>query len=66
MRTMLMWAARVAGALGVVAMVLAFGARLGGIYWIGGLQVGTLLQAGMAAMLAGCLAYLAALAERSG
>lgn len=63
MRSLLMWAARAAGVLGVAAMLLAFGARLSGSYWVGGLQAGTLLQAGIAAMVAACLAYLAVLVE---
>jgi hypothetical protein len=63
MKTVLMWAARAAGVLGVAAMLIAFASRLGGMHWLGGFQVGTVLQAGMAAMLLACLAYLAALAE---
>jgi len=47
-------------------MVLAVAGRLSGAYWLGGFQIGTLLQAGMAAMLAACLAYLVALAEQPG
>ena len=61
---MLIWAARIAGVAGVVAMVIAFAGRLSGSYWLAGFQVGTVLQAAMAAMLVACLAYLAALAER--
>jgi hypothetical protein len=66
MRAVLIWAARSAGVLGVVTMVLAVAGRLSGAYWLGGFQMGTLLQAGMAAMLAACLAYLVALAEQPG
>ena len=61
---MLMWAARIAGVAGVAATVIAFVGRLSGSYWVAGFQVGTVLQAAMAAMLVACLAYLAALAER--
>jgi hypothetical protein len=39
-------------------------ARGSGQYVVAGLQVGTLLQAGIAAMVAGCLAYVASIAER--
>jgi hypothetical protein len=63
MKTLLIWAARIAGALGVAAIALAFAARINGSYWIAGLQVGTVLQAGIAAAVVGCLAYLAALVE---
>lgn len=66
MKTVLIWAARIAGVAGVAALALAFAGRLAGMYWIGGFQVGTVLQAGMAAMLAACLAYLAALVELAG
>ena len=64
MTTGLIWAARIAGIGGVAAIALAFVGRLSGAYWLGGIQVGTVLQAGMAAALVGCLAYLAVLVER--
>jgi hypothetical protein len=35
-----------------------------GHYWLGGLQAGTVLQAGIAVMLVGCLGFLAALTSR--
>jgi hypothetical protein len=36
-----------------------------GVYGLAGFQIGTLLLAGMAAMILGCLGYLAAAAERT-
>ena len=63
MHASLIWIARIAGVAGVAVMALAVIARLGGAYWLGGFQIGTLLQAGMAATLLACLGYLAALAE---
>jgi hypothetical protein len=45
--------------------VAAVVARVGGRYWLGGFQVGTLLQAGIAVMIVGCLCFLAVLIERS-
>jgi hypothetical protein len=58
---------RLAGAAGVLIVIAAVVARLLGHYWVGGLQVGTVLQAGIAAMLVGCLGFLAALtAGRTG
>ena len=45
------------------AIALAFAGRISGSYWIVGLQVGTVLQAGIAAAVVGCLAYLAAMVE---
>jgi len=61
---LLLWTGRVGGALGIVLCAVAVLARLRNVYGIAGFQVGTVLLAGMAAMLVGCLGYLAALAER--
>jgi len=44
-------------------MLLAAGGRLGGVYWLAGFQIGTILQGGMAMTLVGCLGYVAALVE---
>ena len=63
MENLLRWVGRIGGAAGLLLCVAAVLARLRGIYGIAGFQIGTLLLAGMAAMLAGCLGYLAALAE---
>lgn len=63
MHKLLLWIARIAGAAGVAAMALAATGRLAGVYWIAGFQVGTVLQAGMAATLVACLGYVAVLAE---
>jgi hypothetical protein len=65
MEVVQLWTARIAGAAGLLLSVVAIGARASGHFWVGPLQSGTLLQAGMAGMIAGCLAYLALLAERS-
>ena len=64
MERLLCWTGRLAGLAGVLVCVGAILARLTGSYHVGGFQVGTLLQAGIAAMLVGCLGYLALLAER--
>ena len=63
MRTLLMWIARLAGLTGIAMMAVALGARLAGAYWLAGFQTGTILQAGMAATLVACLAYVAILVE---
>lgn len=63
MRALLTWVGRFAGLLGVALIILAAGERLAGAYWLGGFQVGTILQAGMASTLVACLGYAAALAE---
>jgi len=64
MQALLVWIGRLAGVAGVALCAVAVVARLVGAYWLGGFQVGTLLQVGVAAMVLGCLGYLAALTER--
>jgi hypothetical protein len=54
------------GVVGVLLCTVAVLARLRGVYGIAGFQIGTVLLAGMAAMLIGCVGYLAALAENRG
>jgi hypothetical protein len=66
MQILLVWIARLAGLIGVATMAVAIAARLAGAYWLWGFQLGTVLQAGMAATLAACLAYIAVLVERPG
>ena len=56
---------RIAGVIGVLVCIGGIAARLSGAYWIGSFQVGTLLQAGIAAMVFGCLCFLAVLTHRS-
>jgi len=64
MNKLLLWAGRVGGVVGVILCTVAVIVRLRGAFTLGGFQVGTLLLAGMAAMLFGCLGYLASFAER--
>jgi hypothetical protein len=64
MANLLIWIGRVAGCLGVLVCAMALGARVTGTWSVGGMQIGTLFQFGMAAMILGGLAYCAALAER--
>jgi hypothetical protein len=64
MSKLLLWVGRIGGSAGVVLSVIAVLARVRGMYNLAGFQTGTVLLAGMAAMLAGCLGYLAAIAER--
>jgi hypothetical protein len=61
---MLLWIGRVTGLLGVGLSAVAGAARLTGSYQLGSFQSLTLLDAGTAAMVMGCLAYVASLAER--
>lgn len=65
METVLLWSGRLAGWVGIIVSLIAIGARLAGVFWIAGLQSGTLLQAGTAAMVFGCLAHLMVLTARS-
>ena len=64
MNRLLLWMGRVGGVVGVVLCAVAVIVRLRGAFNLGGFQVGTLLLAGMAAMLFACLGYVAFLAER--
>jgi hypothetical protein len=64
LETLLLWIGRLGGAAGVVICAVAVLGRLRGVYNLAGFQIGTLLLAGIAAMLVGCLGYLAAIAER--
>ena len=64
MHGMLMWIGRGSGLLGVGLSMVAIAARLSGSYQLGSFQALTLLEAGTTAMVMGCLAYLASLAER--
>ncbi len=66
METLLIWTARITGLAGVVFYVIAGAVRLSGAYWLGGFQVITLLQAGVASMVLGCFCLLMVLLERNG
>ena len=63
MNTVLRWMGRAAAVAGIVLCGVSVVLRASGAFFVGGLQVGTLFQAGMAAMIVGCLAYVALLAE---
>ena len=65
MENLLLWIGRLAGLVGILLCAAAFGVRFTGTWTLGGFQVGTILQAGMAAMILACLAYSADLAERA-
>jgi len=66
MEELLRWIGRLAGLGGVLVCVAALVIRMSGTFFAAGFQVGTLLQVGIAAMVLGCLAYLAVLAEQRG
>lgn len=66
METWLLTIGRLAGFAGVLVCAVAGVARLAGAYWLGGFQAATLLQAGVAAMVLGCLCFLVVLLQRVG
>ena len=61
MNVLLLWLGRAAGLAGLLLCFVAGILRVSGQYWIGGFQAITLLQAGVAAMVAGCFLLLWAL-----
>lgn len=64
MENVLLWVGRIAALAGVLICGWAVYGRLSGSYYLGGFQVGTLLQAGMAALLVACVCFLMALTGR--
>lgn len=64
MGNLLLMGGRIAGIVGVLLGAFSVVSRLQGSYLVGGFQIGTLLQASIAAMVLGCLCYVAAIAER--
>ncbi len=64
MENLLLLMGRIAGFAGLLLSAVAAASRIWKVYWLGSFQVGTLLQAGMAAMMAGCFCLLVALAGR--
>jgi hypothetical protein len=63
MESLLLWIGRIAGIVGVVVCAAAAVARASAIWGIAGVPVGTVFQAGMAAMILACLAYVSLLTE---
>jgi hypothetical protein len=64
MNDAMLWIGRAAGVVGLLLCAVAVVARFAGQYFVAGYQVGTMLQAGTAAMIAGCLAFLWVLSGR--
>lgn len=56
---------QIAGVVGLLLCLVGVAVRLGGAFYLGGFQVGTLLQGGIAAMAFGCFCLLAVLTHRS-
>ena len=64
MDSLLLWIARLAAIAGILICAVAVATRFSGTFIMLGIQTGTLLQAGMAVMLVGCLSFLAVLTRR--
>ncbi len=64
MGTVLVWVGRLGGIAGALLCGMSVLLRVRNVYNLAGFQVGTLLLAGIAMMLVGCLGYLAAMVER--
>lgn len=60
----LLWLGRIAGTGGALLCILGVIFRLRGEYYVSGVQVGTLLQAGIAALVFGCFCLLVVLTRR--
>lgn len=65
MNNVLLWIGRVAGIAGALLCAVAAAMRVGGRYWLGSFQLGTLLMAGIAVMVAGCVCLLLVLVHRA-
>jgi hypothetical protein len=61
---LLLWIGRIAGLVGLGTAGCAVLLRATGVWYLGSIQLGTLLQAGVAAMVLGAWAYAASMAER--
>jgi hypothetical protein len=64
MEVLLLWIGRLAALGGILMCALAAYGRLTGAYFAAGFQIGTLLMAGMALMIAACIALLLVLTGR--
>ncbi len=64
MTDLLLWLGRIAGAVGLLVCAFAALVRISGAFWIGGFQVGTLLLAGSACLVAACYFLLLVATQR--
>lgn len=58
MDKVLLWCGRLAGLLGFLLCLVSGAIRASGAFWIGSFQAGTVLQAGIAALVFGCFCLL--------
>ena len=64
MEALLNWLGRAVGSIGLLACVVAVATRLAGKHYLASFELLTLLQGGMAALVAGCFLLLVALSGR--
>ena len=64
MEMVLVWLGRLAAVAGTVMLVASIAFRLSGRYFIGDLQIGTLLNVAMAGLVFACTCFLAVLTRR--
>ena len=64
MNDLFLWLGRLAGVAGLLLCLVALAVRLSGQYFLGGFQLGTLLQVGTAGLAAGCFGLLLSLTLR--
>lgn len=64
MNDVLLWTGRLCALAGVLLCAWAVAGRLSGTYFLAGFQVGTVLQAGIVALLVGCVSFLLVLTRR--
>jgi len=64
MENVVVWIGRVSGLGGILLCILAVTVRMSGRFLLGAFQIGTVLEAGIAAMILGCFCFLAVLMER--
>ena len=63
LRSIMLWAGRATGLVGVLLCLLSFGTRMTGEFFVRNTPIGTILAASMALMMIGCLSYLAFIAR---
>lgn len=64
MEALLLWLGRAVGGGGLLVCIVAMATRLTGNHYLGGFELLTVLQGGMATLIAGCFLLLVALSGR--
>lgn len=66
MDKLLLWCGRLVGLFGFLLCLVSGAIRASGAFWIGSFQAGTVLQAGIAALVFGCFCLLLSLTGPAG